>query len=69
MEKSERANEDEVTKKISEFKPDILFVAFGSPRKEKFIVENQSRLNAIISMGVGGSYEYFVGDGYYSTAF
>ena len=55
-------NEDDVIIKIAEFRPDILFVAFGSPRKERFIVENQSRLNAIISMGVGGSYEYFVGD-------
>ena len=54
--------EEEVIKKISDFKPDILFVAFGSPRKEKFIVENQHRLGATISMGVGGSYEYFVGD-------
>ena len=57
----DKAKEEEaIVKRISEFGADILFVAFGSPRKEKFIVENQQRLGATISMGVGGSYEYYV---------
>jgi N-acetylglucosaminyldiphosphoundecaprenol N-acetyl-beta-D-mannosaminyltransferase len=54
--------EDKVIEQISSFQPDILFVAFGSPRKEEFIIRNQDRLNTRVMMGVGGSYEYFVGD-------
>ncbi|MBA2613501.1 MAG: WecB/TagA/CpsF family glycosyltransferase [Bacteroidetes bacterium] len=54
--------EKKVIEKISNFKPDILFVAFGSPRKEEFIIQNKHLLNAKVLMGVGGSYEYFVGE-------
>lgn len=54
--------EEAVVEKISAFKPDILFVAFGSPRKEEFIIKYQQQLNSTVLMGVGGSYEYFVGD-------
>lgn len=58
----DQATEEEtVVQKIETFAPDILFVAFGSPRKEEFIIQNQSRLGTV-NMGVGGSYEYFVGD-------
>ncbi|SFF96932.1 WecB/TagA/CpsF family glycosyltransferase [Pontibacter chinhatensis] len=56
------AHEGEVVSKIADFEPDFLFVAFGSPRKEEFIIKYHSRLNAKVIMGVGGSYEYFVGD-------
>jgi exopolysaccharide biosynthesis WecB/TagA/CpsF family protein len=55
-------NEDEVVKRIAEFEPDFLFVAFGSPRKEEFIIKYKEQLNAKVIMGVGGSFEYFVGD-------
>lgn len=54
--------EDQIIKNIASFKPDILFVAFGSPQKEIFIQNNKDRLNSRIIMGVGGSYEVFVGD-------
>ncbi|MCC7303413.1 MAG: WecB/TagA/CpsF family glycosyltransferase [Bacteroidia bacterium] len=55
-------DEAEVIERIAKASPDILFVAFGSPRKERFIITNQSRLNTKVLMGVGGSYEYFVGE-------
>ncbi|MEX2595199.1 MAG: WecB/TagA/CpsF family glycosyltransferase [Anditalea sp.] len=54
--------EDKVIQLIADFKPDYLFVAFGSPRKEKFILDYKDRLNSKVIMGVGGSFEYFVGD-------
>lgn len=54
--------ESAILDKIAAFRPDILFVAFGSPRKEEFIVTNRERCGAIVSMGVGGSYEFFVGE-------
>jgi N-acetylglucosaminyldiphosphoundecaprenol N-acetyl-beta-D-mannosaminyltransferase len=51
-----------VVQKIADFAPDFIFVAFGSPRKEEFIIKYQHQLNAKVIMGVGGSFEYFVGD-------
>lgn len=58
----DRLKEDIVVDKIAAFAPDFLFIAFGSPRKEEFIIQYQARLHTKILMGVGGSYEYFVGD-------
>ncbi len=55
-------DEQMVIQKIADFAPDILFVAFGSPRKEEFIIKNKDVLNTKVLMGVGGSYEYFVGE-------
>ncbi|WP_266205202.1 WecB/TagA/CpsF family glycosyltransferase [Pontibacter kalidii] len=55
-------HEEEVVHKIAAFEPDFLFVAFGSPRKEEFIMKYHGNLKAKVIMGVGGSYEYFVGD-------
>ncbi|MFD2515179.1 WecB/TagA/CpsF family glycosyltransferase [Pontibacter locisalis] len=55
-------DEQEVIDRIASFSPDFLFVAFGSPRKEEFIIKYSSMLNAKVIMGVGGSFEYFVGD-------
>ncbi|WP_165820706.1 WecB/TagA/CpsF family glycosyltransferase [Pontibacter virosus] len=55
-------DEADVISRIAMFKPDFLFVAFGSPRKEEFIIKYHGQLNAKVIMGVGGSYEYFVGD-------
>jgi N-acetylglucosaminyldiphosphoundecaprenol N-acetyl-beta-D-mannosaminyltransferase len=54
--------EGDVIKKISEFRPDFLFVAFGSPRKEVFIQKYKEQSGAKVLMGVGGSYEVFVGE-------
>lgn len=36
---------------------DLLFVAFGHPKQEKWIVRNSSLLKAKLSIGVGGSFD------------
>jgi len=54
--------EDRVVSRIGSVAPDILFVAFGSPRKELFVHKYQHVLNAKVAMAVGGSYEVFVGN-------
>lgn len=47
---------------INQANPDILFVAFGMGKQEKWIVENISKLpNVHIAMGVGGSFDYISG--------
>lgn len=49
---------DEVLKLLNEAKPDILFVGTGSPKQEKFILENKDKFLGIkIIMPVGGSFD------------
>ncbi len=40
---------------------DILFVAFGSPKQEKFIFKHLKDLNCKIAIGVGGTFDFIAG--------
>ncbi|MBN2260414.1 MAG: WecB/TagA/CpsF family glycosyltransferase [Clostridiales bacterium] len=46
---------------INEKKPDILFVALGAPKQEKWIYKNKSLLNVNVAIGVGGSIDVWAG--------
>ncbi len=46
---------------IIELKPDIIFVALGAPKQEKWIYENRNKLPVKIAMGVGGSIDGIAG--------
>ena len=49
-------------KDIIKNKPDVLFVALGSPKQEEFIIENKKALeNVKIIMPVGGSFDVISG--------
>lgn len=57
---------DEVLEKrtvslINKFAPDILFVGMGAPKQEKWMYRYFSKINAIIFMGVGGTFKYLAG--------
>lgn len=54
--------EEEMIKQINLVKPDILFVALGSPKQEEFIVKNRKNLNVKILMPVGGSFDVISGN-------
>ncbi|MDO8429088.1 MAG: WecB/TagA/CpsF family glycosyltransferase [Candidatus Daviesbacteria bacterium] len=41
---------------------DILFVAFGQIKQEKWIAKNLEKIPAKVSIGVGGALDYFSGD-------
>lgn len=51
----------EVRKNSGDKKIDILFVAFGSPKQEKWIAENLYDLPAKITIGVGGAFDFVSG--------
>jgi N-acetylglucosaminyldiphosphoundecaprenol N-acetyl-beta-D-mannosaminyltransferase len=53
--------EQEIIKRINELKPDVLFVALGAPKQEKWIHEHKHQLNAKVAMGVGGSLDVMSG--------
>ena len=46
---------------ITDRKPHILFVAYGSPAQEIFLDRFKSRLRGVVCMGVGGGFDFAVG--------
>lgn len=56
------AETDAVIEKINASKPNILLVAFGAPRQEKWIHEHCERLDVNLMLGVGGLFDFFSGD-------
>lgn len=55
------AEEEEVVRAIGASGANLLFVAFSSPKKEKFIAAHMNRLNVPFCMGVGGSFDIIAG--------
>ncbi|MBI3231707.1 MAG: WecB/TagA/CpsF family glycosyltransferase [Candidatus Doudnabacteria bacterium] len=59
---NKNADDLSVIDDINNFHPDILFVAYGPIKQEKWIYENLPKLPSIkIIMGVGGSFDYIAG--------
>lgn len=53
---------DNILNEIIMKSPDILFVAFGHNKQEKWIYENLKQLPSVkIAMGVGGAFDYIAG--------
>jgi N-acetylglucosaminyldiphosphoundecaprenol N-acetyl-beta-D-mannosaminyltransferase len=46
---------------IAEARPDILFVAFGAPKQEKWIRRHLAELRVPVAIGVGGSFDVIAG--------
>ncbi|MDD2757884.1 MAG: WecB/TagA/CpsF family glycosyltransferase [Patescibacteria group bacterium] len=58
----DQINNQTVIDKINQTRPDILFVAFGMGKQEKWIHENLAKMSSIkIAMGVGGAFDYISG--------
>lgn len=57
-----KVSNEEVIKKINEFKPDILLVAYGMKKQEFWIDNNLKNLNVGLVMGVGRSFDYYSGE-------
>lgn len=53
---------DEVVRRIKSASPDLLFVALGSSRQERWIDENLNFLGVSVAMGVGGSLDVLSGN-------
>ena len=54
--------EKEMVKLINNSKPDIIFLALGSPKQEMFILNNKNKLKSKIIMPVGGSFDVISGN-------
>lgn len=47
--------EEKIVENIDALAPDYLFLAFPSPRKEQFILENKKKINVGVLYGIGGA--------------
>jgi N-acetylglucosaminyldiphosphoundecaprenol N-acetyl-beta-D-mannosaminyltransferase len=61
-EEMERVDHSEIVGRVTAAKPEILLVALGNPKQEKWIWLHRKRLGVPVAMGVGGSFEIIVGD-------
>lgn len=53
--------EEGIVEKINNTKADILLVAFGAPKQDKFIYHHKKQLECKLAMGVGGTFDYISG--------
>jgi len=60
IEKADEGEKKKLIKKINEYRPDLLFVAYGHGKQEKWIAENLDKLKVRTAMGIGGAFDYIV---------
>lgn len=53
--------EEEVIEEINKLQPNVLFVALGAPRQEKWIYNHRNELKVDVATGQGGTYDYEAG--------
>jgi len=54
--------EESIIAEINRIKPDLLFVAMGSPIQEKWIVQHAPALSVGMCFGVGGLFDFLAGE-------
>lgn len=55
-------NQGKLLKELKLPKTDILFVAFGQLKQEKWIAQNLDKISVRVAMGVGGAFDYLSGN-------
>jgi N-acetylglucosaminyldiphosphoundecaprenol N-acetyl-beta-D-mannosaminyltransferase len=58
------AENDAVIEQINQFKPDILYVGFGMPLQERWIVDNYDRINTHVFLPLGACLDFYTGSVY-----
>lgn len=53
--------EPAIIERINQSRPDVLCVALGIPKQEKWIARNRARLNASVCIGIGGTLDVLSG--------
>lgn len=57
----EEMDHEEILSRIKTAQPDILLVAFGNPKQEKWLAMHRYRLDVPVCVGVGGSFDFLSG--------
>jgi N-acetylglucosaminyldiphosphoundecaprenol N-acetyl-beta-D-mannosaminyltransferase len=55
------ADNEAMVQRILPTRPDILLVAYGAPKQDKWIARNLARLQIPVCIGVGGSFDFLAG--------
>lgn len=55
------AQEPDIVAQIKRAAPDVLLVAFGIPKQEKWITRHKAALGVPVSLGIGGSFDVYSG--------
>ena len=56
------AENEAIVQRINASQADMLFVAYGAPRQDKWIARNKERLTTVrLAMGIGGSLDFVTG--------
>ena len=58
----EKDSEEVVINEINKLQPNVLFVAMGAPRQEKWIYKHKSELKVDVATGQGGTFDYEAGN-------
>ena len=53
--------EQQIIDEINKLQPNVLIVALGAPKQEKWIYENKDRLKVDVAAGQGGTFDYEAG--------
>ncbi len=56
-----KSEEESIVTGIRKSSADIVFVAMGAPKQEKFINNNKDLINSKVMMGIGGTFDVFAG--------
>jgi N-acetylglucosaminyldiphosphoundecaprenol N-acetyl-beta-D-mannosaminyltransferase len=57
----EKGEEEEICRRISESRADILLIAYGAPRQELWVARNLAKLPVRIAVCVGGTFDFLAG--------
>ena len=57
----EAMDHEDILRRIETANPDILLVAFGNPKQEKWLSMHRSRLHVPVCIGVGASFDFLAG--------
>jgi N-acetylglucosaminyldiphosphoundecaprenol N-acetyl-beta-D-mannosaminyltransferase len=57
----EQMDHEDILERIEMAQPDILLVAFGNPKQEKWLSMHRNRLRVPVSIGIGGSLDMIAG--------
>lgn len=58
IKKPKKAEEDNIFSIVADYKPQLVFIAFGSPDQEIWIERHKKEFTSCVVMGVGGSFDY-----------
>src|SRR5271169_3771077 len=51
----------DICQKINDAHPDILFIAYGAPKQELWLMRNFHKLHVPVAMCVGGTFDFIAG--------